>query len=479
MSFAQENNTSLFLPSAIPIPSSSILHPLLSFQSFKAMSGLDMNMDQLTMESVRRLGDALLSLDALPLSGLLCIFFLTLYLPLVRLLRFRRIGQLQKRYNYPTRASLAKMTDFEAWEIQRAMSRLEFPFTFEKSLQFALFRTYGIPTISGTLMKTKQFSNALYSGKRYVDTCVLIGEFIVHDPASIRARIGISRTKYLHHSYRKSGSVREEDMLYTLSLFATEPIRFINEYEWRSVTELERCALGVFWKSIGDALGIDYSAFLPTAKAAKEGGQASFKDGLEWLEEVTIWAQEYEKRAMIPAQSNRDTADQTTAVLTYSLPRSLKFIGNWFVSSMMDERLRLAMLYPSAPWLVKQTIPLLFGIRKVILRHLSLPRPEFLRFRNFADKPDPKTGAYHVVTWDAEPYYVKPTLWNRWLSPAAIVARLMRFPLPGDQGDKYYPQGYDLANMGPKTFDGKGKEYMASEMRTLEKERRGQCPFVQ
>lgn len=32
------------------------------------------------------------------------------------------------------------MTDYEAWEIQRTLLWLEFPFVFAKSLQFALFR---------------------------------------------------------------------------------------------------------------------------------------------------------------------------------------------------------------------------------------------------------------------------------------------------------------------------------------------------
>ncbi|EED24148.1 conserved hypothetical protein [Talaromyces stipitatus ATCC 10500] len=408
------------------------------------------------------------------------------YVLLVRSLRFRRIRQLEAHYNYDTHASMAKMTDQEAWEIQRAMAQLEFPFTVEKSLQFALFRTYGIPTISKTLMKTKQFSNSLNSGKRYVDTCVLIGEFIVHSPASVRSRLGLSRTKYLHQGYRNSGSVREEDMLYTLSLFATEPIRFINLYEWRTATELERCAMGVFWKSVGDALGIDYSAFLPSAKAAamaaEEGNAASgtvngFIDGIHWLDEITAWAQEYEKKAMVPAQTNRDTADQTTAILTYALPRPFKFLGNWFVSSMMDDRLRHAMIYPCAPYIAEKMISLAFETRKFFIRNLCLPRPEFMRHVSFTEKPDRQTGSYHVTHWTAEPFYVKPTLWNRWLSPAAIISRILGYPVPGSQGDKYHPQGYDLGDMGPQKFEGKGKDYVEREMKTLEKERRGQCPF--
>jgi hypothetical protein len=335
-------------------------------------------------------------------------------------------------------------------------------------------------------MKTKQFSNNLYSGKRYVDTCVLIGEFIVHSPATVRSRIGLARTKYLHNGYRKSGSVREEDMLYTLSLFATEPIRFVNLYEWRSATDLERCAMGVFWKSVGDALSIDYAAFLPSAKAASEAVEAGnangtvngYTDGIHWLDEITAWAQEYEKRAMVSAQTNRDTADQTTAILTYALPRPFKFIGNWFVSSMMDDRLRIAMLYPRAPWVIEKMFWLAFEARKLFLRNFCLPRPEFMRHVAFNEKPDRQTGAYHVTNWTAEPFYVKPTLWNRWLSPSAILARILRFPLPGDQGDKYYPQGYDLGDMGPKKFEGKGKDYLEREMKSMEKERTGQCPFL-
>jgi hypothetical protein len=129
-------------------------------------------------------------------------------------------------------------------------------------------------------------------------------------------------------------------MLYTLSLFATEPIRFIDTYEWRKLTDLEKCALGTFWKSMGDAMGISYAALLPSSQTETTG----FKDGLQWLEELSTWSQEYEAKAMVPDQKNRETADQTTAVLVYVLPEKLKHIGLNFVSYMMDDRLRRAML---------------------------------------------------------------------------------------------------------------------------------------
>jgi hypothetical protein len=55
-------------------------------------------------------------------------------------LRYHRLNKLQKKYNYPTRSSMANMTDEEAYQIQRTTAQLEFPFMFIKSLQFALFR---------------------------------------------------------------------------------------------------------------------------------------------------------------------------------------------------------------------------------------------------------------------------------------------------------------------------------------------------
>jgi hypothetical protein len=55
-------------------------------------------------------------------------------------LRYRRLHQLHKKYDYPTRSSMAKMTDEEAFQIQKQVAQLEFPFMFIKSLQFALFR---------------------------------------------------------------------------------------------------------------------------------------------------------------------------------------------------------------------------------------------------------------------------------------------------------------------------------------------------
>ncbi|GAQ41610.1 similar to An08g03170 [Aspergillus niger] len=392
---------------------------------------------------------------------------LPVYAFLVSQLRFRYLQRLYQKYPYTTRESFSRMTDDEACEIQKGLVQLEFPFLYLKSLQFALFRTYGIPTISTVLTNTAQFSKPETSLKRYADTVALVQEFVGHAPTSRRACTSIARTRWIHSSYRASGKILEDDMLYTLGLFAIQPVRFVKMYEWRDLSDLERCAIGTFWKSLGDSLNISYDA-LPS-------GKTGFRDGLHWLEEIMAWSDDYEVRCMVPHVKNREVAEQTIAVLLYMLPQSLQFIGMRFVSFMMDDRLRKAMLIDPPPAFDAKLFSLLFSARRFALRYLALPRPYFLRYVSYTDDYN-ESGRIYMTNWDAAPYYVEPSFRNRW-GPVAWLTWVLGRPLPGDEGDKYYPKGYDNLDVGPKYFEGKGRQGMEDIMKELETTRRGQCPF--
>lgn len=264
-------------------------------------------------------------------------FLLLLIYPLVvALLRHDRLRTTLETFPYTDRRSLASMTDNDAFLIQQKIGELEFPFTFEKALQFALFRTYGIPSISKLLVATTQLSDGATSCKRYTDTEVLIREFVGHAPASARTLEAISRMNYIHSGYQKSGKISNDDLLYTLSLFVAEPIRWIDRYEWRTLEAFEKCALGTFWKSLGDAMGISYE----NLSSANEG----WVDGLQWLEEIVAWGEAYEKKYMVPDPSNKKTADQTVNILLWKVPKPLKPAGQKVVHALMDERLRKAMM---------------------------------------------------------------------------------------------------------------------------------------
>ncbi|KAL2840769.1 streptococcal 67 kDa myosin-cross-reactive antigen like family-domain-containing protein [Aspergillus pseudoustus] len=430
----------------------------------------------------KHLSRVMVGLKQLPIRTLLATFWrdpkrryglsaavLAAYLLLARSLRFRRLKRLQRVYGkYTTREEMATMTDHDAWEIQKTMLVMEFPSASLKALQFALFRTYGIPTISGLLLRTSQFSNPATSFKRYADTGALIGQFMAFDPTSERTQTAIARTKFLHTGYRASGKILESDMLYTLSLFALEPIRFIAMFEWRELSELEQCAIGTYWKSLGDALEISFDV-LPS-------GPHAFRDGLHFLEELRAWSLQYERDYMKPTPQNKEVAEKTMDVLLYAVPKVLRPIGVNFASCVMDDRLREAMMYAPPPAIYKAIFSSLVGLRRFYLRHLALPRANFQRIDIFTDKPN-EYGRYYVNLYEAIPYYVKPTLWNRW-GPGAWVSWAMGMPLPGDEDDKYYPRGFDLEDLGPKYFEGKGRKSVAEIREQLKKERRGQSPFA-
>ena len=264
------------------------------------------------------------------------LILLLIYPLVVALLRRDRLRSTLETFPYTERGSFASMTDNDAFLIQQSIGELEFPFTFEKAIQFALFRTYGIPSISKLLVATAQFSEKTTACKRYTDTETLVREFMGYAPASGRTLEAISRMNYIHSGYQKSGKISNDDMLYTLSLFAVEPIRWIDRYEWRTLEAFEKCAFGTFWKSIGDAMGISYE----NLRSANEG----WVDGLQWLEEIMEWSERYEKRCMVPHLDNRKTADQTVAILLWKIPKPLHSVGKQIVLALMDERLRTAMM---------------------------------------------------------------------------------------------------------------------------------------
>lgn len=185
-------------------------------------------------------------------------------------------------------------------------------------------------------MKTKQLSTAKNAGKRYADTTVLVAEIFGNEPTSERVIDSFGRLNYLHGVYRDSGQILDDDMLYTLALFALEPIKWIERYDWRKLSDFEKCAMGTFMKSMGDAMLIDYGN-LPSAKHG-------FRDGIQWLEEISQWVEKYEIEHMVPDENNHQTANETTALLLFTLPNALKSVGRHAVSALMDDRLRNAMM---------------------------------------------------------------------------------------------------------------------------------------
>ena len=55
---------------------------------------------------------------------------------------------------------------------------------------------------------------------------------------------------------------------------------------------------------------------------------------------------------------------------------------------------------------------------------------------------------------------------------------MMGMPVPGDEGEKYWPNGYSIEEIGPASMRGKGAEYTQKSREKLVVERMKGCPFV-
>ena len=197
--------------------------------------------------------------------------------------------------------------------------------------------SYGIPTISALLMATGELKNSKTSSKRVADTGLLVLEFGLNKPTSERAIQAIARMNFLHSRYQKAGKITNNDLLYVLSSFALEPVRWISRYEWRNLTDVELCASGTFWKNLGDTMEISYEVLHSSAKG--------WQDGLHWLSEVKQWSDEYEELHMVPADSNRELANSLLGSLLPRRPAGCRKRCMKLVAVLLGDRLRQSMMH--------------------------------------------------------------------------------------------------------------------------------------
>jgi len=140
----------------------------------------------------------------------------------------------------------------------------------------------------------------------------------------------------MHAGYRRAGKIIDNDMLYTLSLFALEGMRWVRRYEWREASGLEWCALGVRWVCAGCVLEGDMEIEF---ECAGRGG----RNGLEWHCALERWSVEYEKKHMESSSSNHKLAVATMQLLGDGLSKPVMGIANAVFGYLMDPQLRQVM----------------------------------------------------------------------------------------------------------------------------------------
>ncbi|HLM05239.1 MAG TPA: oxygenase MpaB family protein [Blastococcus sp.] len=135
-------------------------------------------------------------------------------------------------------------------EIYRLMGTREFPWDMTQSLSFALFRTYAVPSIGDLLARTGELTGR--PQKRYDDTVLILDAIVEHGMDSSEGRTAIRRMNQMHRSY----DISNDELRYVLATFVVTPIRWVDEFGWRRMSETERIASANYYRALGRYMGI-------------------------------------------------------------------------------------------------------------------------------------------------------------------------------------------------------------------------------
>ncbi|NYJ07121.1 oxygenase MpaB family protein [Petropleomorpha daqingensis] len=207
-------------------------------------------------------------------------------------------------------------------EICRLMTTFEFPWDMNQALSFALFRTYAVPSIGGLLARTGELVDRVQ--KRYDDTVVLLDEILENGPTEGDGRTALRRMNRMHGSY----DISNDDLRYVLCTFVVMPIRWMDAYGWRAMTETERIASANYYRELGRHMGI--------------------RDIPQTWQAFSRHLDAYEREHFAFTPESRRVADATLGLLTTFPPNSLlpAALVRWMSYALMDAPLLDAFRFP-------------------------------------------------------------------------------------------------------------------------------------
>jgi len=231
-----------------------------------------------------------------------------------------------------------------------------FPWDIERALEFALFRTYAIPSISKLLAKTGELIDR--SRKRYDDTELIMYTITENGYDSEQAQRAFRRMNQMHGRF----PISNEDLLYVLTTFIFEPIRWIERYGWRPLAENEKLSYFYFYREVGKRMNIK-----------------NIPEDYDEFEQYNI---EYERKHFRFVESNRKVGDATRDMfLGFYLPKPLWPLGRPFLYALLDEPLLDAFGYPRPSRVMRKIAKSLLRIRAFLLKRLPERREPLLGTR--------------------------------------------------------------------------------------------------
>ncbi len=218
----------------------------------------------------------------------------------------------------------------------------EFPFDTTRSLEFALFRTFAVPSISALLDRTGEFQHR--AQKRYDDTDIIVSELMEHGYESERGKRALRRMNQLHGRFE----IANEDYLYVLSTFIYEPIRWNERFGWRRMCEKERLALFHFWREVGRRMNI--------------------RDIPLEYETFERFNKDFESNHFTFTETSQRVGTATRELFVSWAPRFLAPMVRDAIHALLDPPLRSAFGFPRASGWMRWLVPAALSARAWLLR---------------------------------------------------------------------------------------------------------------
>ena len=220
----------------------------------------------------------------------------------------------------------------------------DFPFDTTRALEFALFRTFCIPSISALLDRTGEFSQR--PQKRYDDTDIIVSELLEWGYDSERGKRALRRLNQLHGRF----TIANEDFLYVLSTFIFEPIRWNERFGWRLLCEQERLGYFYFWREVGRRMNI--------------------RDIPVGYDDFERFNKDYEREHYRFTEANRRVGAATRELFASWFPRFLAPVVRSAIYALLDDRLIEAFGFPQPSRLMRRLVPGALRLRARFVRLL-------------------------------------------------------------------------------------------------------------
>jgi hypothetical protein len=230
----------------------------------------------------------------------------------------------------------------------------EFPFDLTRADEFALYRTFAVPSIASLLAHTGEFTTR--TQRRYDDTKLLLSELVESGYDTERGRQALRRMNHLHGLY----SISNQDFLYVLSTFVFEPPRWMARYGYRPMVKQEKLALFYFWCEIGRRMGI-----------------RELPQDIQSFEQFNV---EYERQNFRYTDAGHHVAAATRDMfLGWFLPRPLRRLGAPAIHALLDDPLREALGFPKPSPILTHLVRASLRMRGKLSGLLPERRKPFLR----------------------------------------------------------------------------------------------------